>query len=572
MAIYHFSAQMIKRSDGRSATAAAAYRAAEKIVDRTTAEVFDYTRKSGVYESTILAPELVPIWATNREELWNRVEEVERRNDAQVAREIDVAIPRELDNHGRVELVREFVQEQFVELGMIADVCFHDFESGNPHCHIMLTTRDISSEGFGKKRRDWNEHSLMPKWREEWSKHANRALEREGFIGRIDHRSYEDQGVGLVATQHLGPAIAGMERDGIKTRIGDKNREIAKMNAIHRDQEAAIEFERLEVMAEIERIHTEALFAPDPEPKPSKCGKIEIAHSRRDIAARARKEDGRLSQGIAGFIANQYKARLFFKTWNSEIAPTILKKLKWVDTENRSVTLRSGEQIIDKGDSVSISKGSDDGIRAAILMAQSKGWDVVHVEGSYEFQLRAAMALKEVGIEPVLTSEIAKKRFGEIMERHQKKLPHTVDEQTMAKAPGLETNPHPISGHENAAKPMVENKKSLRSLVRRAADKAPLAMTNTFRDDRRKLRRWAHELWSELISQSESDGLSELVVEIIEEKALIAGYSVNEIKAIVIEGGWIKEKSYPTEEQADTAPLASATNCLPRQDHECPGT
>jgi len=233
VAIYHLSAQVISRKAGRSATAAAAYRAGEKIEDRRTGETFDYTRKGGVYGSGILAPAGAPSWATDRAELWNQVELAEIRKDAQVCREIDVALPVELDEAQRVQAVQAFVQSQFVDHGMIADVAFHDFDSHNPHAHIMLTMRDIGADGFGKKNRSWNQRELVTHWRKAWENHANAALARAGVDSRIDHRSYEAQGLNWEPTQHMGPAVAAMERrKPHSTRVGRENREIEERNLV----------------------------------------------------------------------------------------------------------------------------------------------------------------------------------------------------------------------------------------------------------------------------------------------------------------------------------------------------
>ena len=124
MAIYHFSAKVISRAKGKSATASAAYRSAAKIVDRRTGLIFDYTRKKGVDYSLILTPPLAPAWMKKREELWNKVEEAERRKDSQLAREIEVSIPVELNDKEKLKLVRDFVTEQFVNKGMVADISF----------------------------------------------------------------------------------------------------------------------------------------------------------------------------------------------------------------------------------------------------------------------------------------------------------------------------------------------------------------------------------------------------------------------------------------------------------------
>lgn len=198
MAIYHFHAQTINRSAGRSATAAAAYRAGEEIADERQGLTHDYTQKGGVLHTEIMTPNNAPAWASDRSKLWNAVERSEKRKDAQVAREVDIAIPHELNEIQRIELIRGFVKEQFVDRGMIADMAFHapDIKGNlkNLHVHVMLTMRDISPDGFSdKKNRDWNDKQLLETWRAQWAAHANRALEAAGSDARIDHRTLEAQ-------------------------------------------------------------------------------------------------------------------------------------------------------------------------------------------------------------------------------------------------------------------------------------------------------------------------------------------------------------------------------------------
>ena len=143
MAICHISASVVKRSAGHSAVAAAAYRAGEKLADERADKVHDYSRRRGVDAAEILAPPGAPAWALNRETLWNRVEAAEQRADSQVAREIRVAIPIELSRDAGRDLVRDYVQREFVDRGMVADVAWHDEGGRNPHAHILLTMRQI---------------------------------------------------------------------------------------------------------------------------------------------------------------------------------------------------------------------------------------------------------------------------------------------------------------------------------------------------------------------------------------------------------------------------------------------
>ena len=231
MAIYYFNASVISRSAGRSATASAAYRAAEKIKDVRTGEIHDYTKKKGVDEKFILAPLVAPNWASNRSKLWNKVEEEERRKDSQLAREIQLAIPVELNRNQQIELVTEYANDLFVKEGMIADVAFHELNSHNPHAHIMLTMREIDSNGFKKKKnRDWNKRELLEKQREAWSGYANLALEKAGIQEKIDHRTLEEQGINRIPQIHLGSAVTAMMRRGIETDKGERWKAIAEKN------------------------------------------------------------------------------------------------------------------------------------------------------------------------------------------------------------------------------------------------------------------------------------------------------------------------------------------------------
>jgi len=214
MAIYHLSATVISRSQGRSSTAASAYPPGEKIVDERTGLMHYYTKKSDVINNEILLPENAPAWMSNREKLWNAVEQTEKRKDAQVAREINVALPRELNDEQNWDLLKTFVQHEFVDKGMVADVAFHRGHTGNeeqPHGHIMLSLREVTKDGFGLKQREWNDKALLNSWREQWACLSNRELAKAGFDIRIDNRTLEAQGIDLEAQSKIG-AKAAAER------------------------------------------------------------------------------------------------------------------------------------------------------------------------------------------------------------------------------------------------------------------------------------------------------------------------------------------------------------------------
>ncbi|MGK7951426.1 MAG: MobQ family relaxase [Xenococcaceae cyanobacterium] len=252
MAIYYFNVSVISRSGGRSATASAAYRAAEKIKDNRTGEIHDYRQKKGVDEKFILAPDSAPEWVHNRAKLWNEVERVERRKDSQVAREIKLAIPAELNRSQQLELVKEFATDEFVSKGMVADVSLHDLSSHNPHAHIMLTMREIDEEGFNKKKnRDWNKRELLEKQRVDWSSYANLALEKAGIKEKIDHRTLAEQGINRIPQIHLGSAVTAMMKRGVATDKGAQWLAIEKANRQIESLERSLTAVEKEISAEI---------------------------------------------------------------------------------------------------------------------------------------------------------------------------------------------------------------------------------------------------------------------------------------------------------------------------------
>jgi len=204
MAIYHCSVKIIGRSSGRSSVAASAYCAGQKITDERTGLTHDYSRKNGVTHSEIMLPSHAPNEFQNRAVLWNAVEKIERRTDSQTAREVEVALPIEFTLKENIQVLKNYIKENFVDKGMCADFSIHE-NRGNPHAHILLTTRDISPEefGFGKKNRDWNNVKLLELWRENWAKECNFLLKEKG-LQEIDHRSLEAQGLERIATIHVG--------------------------------------------------------------------------------------------------------------------------------------------------------------------------------------------------------------------------------------------------------------------------------------------------------------------------------------------------------------------------------
>jgi Ti-type conjugative transfer relaxase TraA len=206
MACYHIDVKVISRSSGRSSVAAAAYRSRDKIYDERQGMTFDYTKKKDLAYAEIMLPEKSPKRWKERSILWNEVEKTEKRKDAQLAREVELSLPMELNINQQIALVREYAQKQFVNQGMIADVCIHKSEK-NPHVHIMLTMREVTSEGFGQKQRSWNDKNHLLSWREEWAVVQNRHLLEAGYDIQVDHRSYEERGINLEPKLTLGPGI-----------------------------------------------------------------------------------------------------------------------------------------------------------------------------------------------------------------------------------------------------------------------------------------------------------------------------------------------------------------------------
>jgi ATP-dependent exoDNAse (exonuclease V) alpha subunit len=249
VAIYHLSAKIVKRSDGRSATAAAAYRAGVTIADRRTGLVFDYTRRRGVAHAEIIAPPRAHATFRERASLWNTVEAAERRRDAQLAREIELALPFELTPDQRLDLVREFTLLEFVARGMIADLAVHgpdrDGDRRNHHAHVMLTLRSLDDESvgpdFGSKVRAWNDTALLEHWRRAWADAVNHALAEHGHPVRVDHRSYADQGVSLEPEPKIGPVATIIERRGRHSRVGDARRGVRTRNRKRRAARTALE-------------------------------------------------------------------------------------------------------------------------------------------------------------------------------------------------------------------------------------------------------------------------------------------------------------------------------------------
>ena len=293
MNIYHLSAQIIGRSNGRSAVAAAAYRSGEKLYEKESNSYKNYSRKQNVVYTEILLPQNAPAEYSDRETLWNAVQEVEKNKNARFSRELNVALPitENLETHKAI--IKEYGQ-YLADQGMCVDIAIHGLKE-NPHAHIMLTVRAIGENGewLPKKRMeyvlddngdripvidkktgqqkiekdgrrkwktrtittaDWDKQETLVEWREKWASVCNRYLEPEH---QIDHRSNEERGLDELPTKHLGVAAAAMERRGITTEVGEYNREIQKINAYIRGINTELNAEAQAIMEIQDKIREE---------------------------------------------------------------------------------------------------------------------------------------------------------------------------------------------------------------------------------------------------------------------------------------------------------------------------
>lgn len=260
IAIYHCSIKVISRGKGKSAVASSAYRSGERMENEYDGVVHDFTKKGGIVHTEILLPAYAPSEFANRSVLWNSVEKIEKAKNSQLAREIELALPIELNRKQQIALVREYVQQNFVSVGMCADIAIHDKEDGNPHAHIMLTMRPLEQNGeWGAKSRkeyildkngqriklkngtfksrkvntvDWNNQENAERWRQAWAELTNHYLEKQNVLERVDHRSYQRQGIDLIPTIHMRVSATQMERKGIITEKGNRNREIREQNRL----------------------------------------------------------------------------------------------------------------------------------------------------------------------------------------------------------------------------------------------------------------------------------------------------------------------------------------------------
>lgn len=256
MAIYHLHVSVVQRSKGDNIIAKSAYRRAARLYDEKEAKHWNYTNKPDVIYSEITVPENAPDWvkalvelhaehpALAAGQLWNQLDKAEKRVDAQLAREIEFALPIELNEAQSIELARAFIHDQCAMLGMIADWSIH-WDKGNPHVHVLLTMRSLTETGFGQRVRAWDSKTLLQTWREKWAEYANFHLHCHQHAVRIDHRSYAEQGIDLVPGLHEGKAAKEMAKRGIGITRLEEAAEIRALNLAKLSENAEIIFRYL---------------------------------------------------------------------------------------------------------------------------------------------------------------------------------------------------------------------------------------------------------------------------------------------------------------------------------------
>ena len=292
MASYHLSVKVVSRGKGRSAVAAAAYRAGERIHDERLGETCDYTGRDGVLHTEIVSPLESPEWADDRSRLWNAAEAAEGRINSTVAREVEVALPVELSPEDRETLAREFARDLCERHGCAVDLAIHAPGKGdqrNHHAHLLLTTRRLGPEGFTEKTRELDRNGAqVEKMRARWAERTNDRLRFRGLSARVDHRSHADRGIEAEPDRHLGPKAAAMER---KNRLADRARAVDVA-----DRQPAVDLERM--------------------------SDADLARARRDHQAEVGRADpvrDKLEEGLAGCERREARAEHFVGEQRKEI-------------------------------------------------------------------------------------------------------------------------------------------------------------------------------------------------------------------------------------------------------------
>ena len=292
MSIYHLEAQIIGRSEGRNAVACAAYRAGEKLYCEETQAYKNFDRKQHITYKAIMLPPNAPREYADRATLWNAVQKIEKNKNAQLCREFNIALPIEFSEEQQIAVLNEFLQP-LVDRGMIADISIHEIK-GNPHAHVMLTMRamdeqgrwlpkkvkkyildengnkipELDKKGIQKKEKngkkiwkyetvsttDWDSKDLINDMRASWANVCNKYLTTDKHI---DHRSYKARGLDIKPTVHIGVAAAALERKGIRTERGNKNRRIKEYNKYVTKMQTELNAAAKQIMEKAEQVRKE---------------------------------------------------------------------------------------------------------------------------------------------------------------------------------------------------------------------------------------------------------------------------------------------------------------------------
>ncbi len=436
MAIYHCSVKTISRSAGRSATAAAAYRSGGRIVDERTAEIHDYTRKGGVLLTGIETPDGAPDWAKDRSALWNAAEAAEKRKNSTVAREVEVALPSEIDAGQMRQIVEEYSRWLSDRYGVAVDWAIHQphhrGDERNYHAHILLTTRILGPDGLGAKCRILDDKKTGPAevvaMRERWAKVVNRALEQAGIAERIDHRSLKEQGIGHEPQIHAGPSVTALER---KAAAKDEKEPLGVLAAVGRTGGTTAVGRRLAACVDRNR-------------KRATLERARLRHGyRRDAwdirerwSWRQQERDRRRQQEQDRAEEEQSRQAIQKPRWGLDTVSMISdarprKKTPWrewreqtiIDRYGKSMANRAAQEdwylrmrpdlgglnivvtdpkgirheIVDGGD---ILRSEGNGIRDIPLMldlAKAKGWTTLKIDGDETFREQAAVAALRAG-------------------------------------------------------------------------------------------------------------------------------------------------------------------------------
>lgn len=399
MAIYHLSIKTISRSDGRTATAAAAYRAGDIVECEYTGIKHDYSRKKGVISSGIIAPKNSPEWVNNRSKLWSNAELSEKRKNSTVAREFEFAIPAELNEKEREELVIKLAKEIAARHECVVDYAIHapspyaieEDEKKNFHVHILLTTRRINEHGFHEKTRELDDKKTgeVDFWRKRFADVTNEALNAAGSTASVDHRSHAERGIERPPTIHAGPAATALKRRGEATSRRSKSLEQKRRKLENEASDLDRQIAAQKRIAEQEREQET------------------IDLMRAGMAARLNKAAMDLS--IEREILEP--SRLVFKQSSSAHVLGISNTqffVRWIAKDGTPVYLLPNDQRDIEGRRAAFTERRNkinvymprnlDAVREALLVAAKKWPDGVVVNGDPEFKAQAILMANDLGI------------------------------------------------------------------------------------------------------------------------------------------------------------------------------